>query len=489
MGIVSEEKETSKSRRSIIRALSICSITHLYRNFALQLIAVMSFLFLMSIDRVCTLISESLIIDTSNINSFWNRRKYIMNDSIYLNLLNSNLYNIYEGMISFKNESGHHSIFGQLVLHNSPYPQIKLISNKPIILNESVTSFPYNYEIHTENNHIFNVNGSEILFTEEEENIAQEISISFDNIKLEDTIVDEVLIFVMNCSHIGQIFKGESEYNFEYDDWVIDIRFRPDKNIQNHIENLRSRRGYDITHVGTIFKKNKESFLTTDISTLIKKLEWYLSFGSAQSVIIPIQIGYKNKLKVWENFVIKTSDISHFQNNYGWVPIGAVEDFNISFPQVASKLNEEIWGNTLDIVLSWYLEIKRDGMLENKIISTQIALEQLAWTYLVNQEQILDKDAFKKLRTTDILKLLCYQLKIPRDIAFDYKEKLLKKYNNDGAFMFVDFRNNLVHPDKKGSTLYSDTDSLYGAFSQGLFFLEKSILNICNYEGNYRIIK
>ncbi|WP_075619987.1 hypothetical protein [Paenisporosarcina indica] len=79
-------------------------------------------------------------------------------------------------------------------------------------------------------------------------------------------------------------------------------------------------------------------------------------------------------------------------------------------------------------------------MLENKIISTQIALEQLAWTYLVNQEQMIDKEAYKKLRATDILRLLCYQLKIPKEITNDYYGELVEKYKNDSVFKFVDYR-------------------------------------------------
>lgn len=172
-------------------------------------------------------------------------------------------------------------------------------------------------------------------------------------------------------------------------------------------------------------------------------------FFSAQNVFIPILIGLKDDNKVWENYRTKNRDVKHFQDSHSCFPYHATEDFNLLFSKVATKLEEEIWSDVLKVVLNWYLEIKSTGMYENKIISTQIALEQLAWNYLVNQEQILDKEAYKRLRASDILRLFCYQLNIPNVFVENPRPALINKYNNDSVHMFVDFRNNLVHPEKK----------------------------------------
>lgn len=83
--------------------------------------------------------------------------------------------------------------------------------------------------------------------------------------------------------------------------------------------------------MGSISKRDKTCFNTEEIEEILFILEWYLSFCSAQSVSIPIQIGFKNESKVWENYVIKDNTMKHFQDSYGWVPKGGVDAFNKFF--------------------------------------------------------------------------------------------------------------------------------------------------------------
>lgn len=408
-----------------------------------------------------------------------------MNDSLYFDLLNENLFNIYDGEINFDIKNDKISTHGNIIFQTSPYPEIIMTSHEPFTINCEIDEFLINNEIQTLNNHQLSVHGSEAYRQDEQSNTIQGYKFILETIKMDDNEVDEVVIFIMNCSHIGLTYLEVEDYQFEYEDWLINFKFRPDKEIKTHYDNLRKNREYEITHVGIISKKDNKSFNTNEITEIISNIEWYLSFCSAQSVFIPIQIGFKKESKVWENYVIKNMSVTHFQDNHGWVPLGAVEDFNNFFPKVATQLGQELWSDVLKVVLNWYLEIKNNGMIENKIISTQVALEQLAWAYLVNQEQMLDKEAYKKLRASDILRLFCYQLKISREIIAEDANEFVKKYNNDGVFMFVDFRNNLVHPEKKMNSNQSDIDFQYTVYLQGLYFLEMALTRICGYKGEY----
>ena len=412
-----------------------------------------------------------------------------MKDEFYVDVLNKNLFNIYEGEFNFCNSDDSNSTKGDITLEVSPYPQIVMRSHNPITLKYYDERFPHGYDIKTTNEYIMWESGCDVLYGEQE-NVIQDFNIYLNCVKAKDTEVDEIVFFIMNCSHIGLTFLKETEYEFVHEDWLIKFKFRPDKNIETHYDNLKRSRGYEITHVGSISKKDKKCFNTEEIGELLFSIEWYLSFCSAESVFIPIQIGFKNESKVWENYVIKDNITNHYQNSHGWVPIGGVDSFNKFFSNVATKLSQELWKDVLQIVLNWYLEIKGNGMIENKIISTQIALEQLAWTYLVNQEQMIDKEGYKKLRATDILKLFCYQLNIPKEIIRKdlLDEEVVKKYQNDGVFMFVDFRNNLVHPDKKMNAQQLDVNTQYMVYEQGVFFLERAMTGIFGYEGEYRKI-
>lgn len=52
--------------------------------------------------------------------------------------------------------------------------------------------------------------------------------------------------------------------------------------------------------------------------------------------------------------------------------------------------------------------------------------------------------------------------------------------------MFVDFRNNLVHPDKKMNVHQLDVNTQAIVYEQGVYFLERALTGIFGYEGKYR---
>ncbi|MFB5664271.1 hypothetical protein [Alteribacillus sp. HJP-4] len=409
-----------------------------------------------------------------------------MKNSLYTELIKEDIYNIYNDEVTFISNQESVSTFANIKLQTSPYPEIIMYSKHTFPLKGNIELFSTNYEIKTKKNHHIYERGSEIHYVNENYDEIQEFTLYLNEISSNHTMVDRVIFFIMNCSHIGLTYLKQTEYHFEHDDWIIDFEFRPDKNIETHYDDLKRNRSFDITHIGSISKKNNKSFMTYEIEEVVSKIEWYLSFCSAQKVFIPIQFGYKNNAKNWENYIIKESHIYPFQFNYGWVPIGAINDFNIFFSQVSQKLSDELWRDVLEVVLEWYLTLNMDGMMENKIISIHIALEQIAWNYLVIQEQILDREAYNKLRATDILRLLFYQLNISRNIRGNFIDHtIIKKYNNDGVYMFVDCRNNLIHPQKKND-IFKSKDSKFIVYSQGVYFLERAITKLCGYKGKYK---
>lgn len=54
-----------------------------------------------------------------------------MNDSLYFDLLNENLFNIYDGEISFNNINENTSSRGNITFQLSPYPDILINGKEP----------------------------------------------------------------------------------------------------------------------------------------------------------------------------------------------------------------------------------------------------------------------------------------------------------------------------------------------------------------------
>ncbi|MCM3595039.1 hypothetical protein M4D55_04475 [Metabacillus idriensis] len=407
-----------------------------------------------------------------------------MNDSIYLDLLKDDLFNIYEGEIYFIDGGKKITTKASITMQISPYPRIVMYPHDFSTLKGFEHKRLMKCRITTDKNEVIIPNRVSIRYENQEHNTYLDLELTTKSFKTRDEEVNNVKIFIMNCGYIFYSYLEEAAYQLTYGDWTIDFKFRPDKqDISSFYKTLKGKRGYDVTHVGTIYKNNNKNFNTEEIIELISWLEWYLSFCSAQQVFIPIQLGFVDERKVWEHYVIIEKEISHYQDNTSWGTIHEAEPFNKSFSNVVTKLRQDIWEDVLKVVLNWYLEVMGNGMTENKIIATQVALEQLSWVYLVNQEQILDKEAYAKLRTTDILRLLFYQLKIQKkiDSEFTVGKQLLKKYNNDGVYMFVECRNSLVHPEKKKNKFQWSNDEKTIACYQGIDFLEKALKEIIGF--------
>ncbi|NJK30432.1 MAG: hypothetical protein HC790_06060 [Acaryochloridaceae cyanobacterium CSU_3_4] len=165
------------------------------------------------------------------------------------------------------------------------------------------------------------------------------------------------------------------------------------------------------------------------------------------------------------------------------------------------------WSDLANIVLNGYLESNADGRFtEHSIVLTQVALEMIAWTLLVEKESVISKDGFDKLPASDKLRLLLSKLGIPIEIppnCYDcqppYSQRdassLLpnlsqvaksSQYNwVDGPHALTELRNGIVHPKKLQKVLATNHEARFEARWLGLWYLELVLLALMNYQGCY----
>jgi hypothetical protein len=269
---------------------------------------------------------------------------------------------------------------------------------------------------------------------------------------------------------------------FEYEDFKITFDKLPD--FREKYEVLNHIGGFAITHIGVLENVKGETFLYNDIENLLDSLTWLLSFACGRQVGICSIHGLSKQALVFESY--QAPIIAKWKEHINWFPRTRYNDGLIKiFPTIVEKLNDNLWGGVLKRVFSWYFDSMDSTYIENKIVAVQIALEILAWTFIVEENEIMDGSVFDKLRASDKLRLMLYELSIPREIEGIAYLSDFKSYK-DGSHLFTDIRNEIVHPKKgKQSKEKASSSSKHWVLMLGRQYLELSILRILDYKGKY----
>ncbi len=302
-----------------------------------------------------------------------------------------------------------------------------------------------------------------------------------------DTLMVNSLSFsIVNfIDNLGGAIQTENHtymgrYIINYKDFKIIIDKK--SNYKEIYENLKETEGYCITHECKIQSIDGKEFCIRDVNYLMDALVWLLSFLCGRQIGICYFEGRFNEDTVFVNY--QTPIIHNWRNISNWFNKKEIQfGLNEIFSKLVEKLNDELWGRVLKNVFAWYFDSMSQAYIETKIVSIQIALENVAWTYIVEKEEIMDRQAFDKLRASDKLRLMLYEFKIERQIPQIEEFNIFNNKYKDGAHLFTELRNDIVHPKKNTQDI--DIEVLYNALHLGIYYLELSILKLLGYKGRY----
>ena len=144
-----------------------------------------------------------------------------------------------------------------------------------------------------------------------------------------------------------------------------------------------------------------------------------------------------------------------------------------------AKLRHPVWGEPLKLALYWYIESNMNaGGLEGSIILAQAAFESLSWTLLVEDEQMLSVDGYKKLNADDAIRVLLAKCDIPRAVpaSLSALAATAKEYGWDTPAAITQIRN------APGFSVASSGMAAYssGMFQCGCIVKESILLSIPN---------
>jgi len=303
----------------------------------------------------------------------------------------------------------------------------------------------------------------------------------------QNTIVDSIEFDIINFPNTLQ-----NNIEFRFKDWKIQLTKTYDfkKYIGLYVRTFKGK----ITHI------EGKRFMTNEVQSILKALQWLLSFASAKHIgIFPIK-GLLGDKVVWVYCKIPPITIWDRANFTWFHTLDCASIFAELIPETYSKLKSETWSETLYKVLSTYIRCNLNGVsIENGIVMVQEALEDLAWVYLVKDRGILSPKRFNDRSAHCNIRHFLHQLDIPNTCKEKFlygkiemvSERIAKQWNwdkYDGLNIFTELRNCIVHPKKRADRRYNDIhwQDRWHFLQLGILYLELSILHLLNYNGSYQ---
>jgi len=264
--------------------------------------------------------------------------------------------------------------------------------------------------------------------------------------------------------------------------WVVEIHNHETSKVK---KKLKETGGYGLTHIACFVRTDGTPFSAEEAEQLIGELYLFFTFshGAFCSPVLPVGFD-ENEEVVWAQF---NDPHRSDQSQFSWFDPHHCEELAEIFPNFLSILENEKWKDTLHTVIYWYARSNNNsGGIDTGIVLTQIAIERFSFEYAVNQRKLIEAEGFKKLTASDKFRILFSSL----DLSLEIPEKLTdvktvaKRHNFiDSPHVLTKVRNSMVHSEHKKDENFSDI--YYDIWLLGLWYLELSILKLCNYEGTY----
>jgi hypothetical protein len=258
----------------------------------------------------------------------------------------------------------------------------------------------------------------------------------------------------------------------------------------NVIEELiKIKGGYAISHLLCIKRADGSTFTSTQLADLQTMLYYLFTFveGRVANVVLPVGLDAGQNV-CWQSWAPWRTQ--SWKNVMTWVDPHHGEAIAAAFPGFAKQWKDPSWQEAIRIAVQGYAHANRnDADLETGIILAVMSLDTLAWQKLVLRDRMLTEEGFKRLTTSDHIRLLCIVSKIP--LSFHARTPELQRIAKlqpwvDVAQAVVEVRNNVVHPDNKlKKKAISMHDAVTEAWICGLWMCELVILYSIGYSGPY----
>lgn len=324
------------------------------------------------------------------------------------------------------------------------------------------------------NHDLFNPSGPSLAFTPSSEPIV--------GLGDEDTQMQYVIFHLFNfrkiCANKGRYCE---DVHIEADNWVIEIKSLAKSKI--NFKKLKKEGGYGLTHIVCLQQIDSTFFSGKEAIEMLNVLQYFFSFANGAWCNPICAVGFNSTGRVWESWSSPRGP--SFSRSESWFDEHHSEQLENLFPGFMSCWFNDYKRDILKKAIYWYLNAIHSNV-DIGIVLTQAAFEGMSRGYIMN---VLKKEP-KRGDAEANIKLLFSSLELlfPTEIAEDTPE--LKRvaeelrWNNNSLGAIILVRNSLVHPQKKYHEKFN-SNIYYETWKLGLWYLELSLLKLCDYSGTY----
>lgn len=298
------------------------------------------------------------------------------------------------------------------------------------------------------------------------------------------TALKSVVANLVNAANIHWPVSKGTSLVWEAEGWRMALYQVPQ--FRELKEAVRATGGYAVTHEVRLERTDCQPFTDDHYGNVHKALYRFFSFIEGRRVNVILPVGQDaNGNRVWRKWELW--NMVPWQDVFSWTGPNCPANLALAFAGFMRLWKDDRWQACLDLAMHWHAESNRNASgLEAGIVFVQMALERLAWEYLVQDRQIVTASAFKGLTAADQIRRLLSVNQIP----VNFPSQLLgmatqqNRHLQDLVAALTSVRNRVVHPPRDKSKQVSH-EFLCSTWGCGLWMLEMLLLRLFGYEGRY----
>lgn len=264
--------------------------------------------------------------------------------------------------------------------------------------------------------------------------------------------------------------------------WRVIVDACPD--VSATIKELESEGGYAITHDAQLQRLDGQPFTRIQAERFLDGFTHYLWFARGLRASPFLPVGFDDSdAPVWTRWEMRSLD--RWATPYSWVDkIEGAGSLESAFRGFVKRWRSTRWRDPMILAINYYLDANSPSTINSGLVSAQIALELLAWTYLVEDQKLMSESDFDG-RFSDTLRLLLKQfnleLAIPPGLARLRRAAAARNWT-DGPHALTSLRNEVVHLRRRTN---AEFPVWIDAWRLATWYLELVLLALLGHEGTY----
>jgi hypothetical protein len=269
------------------------------------------------------------------------------------------------------------------------------------------------------------------------------------------------------------------------DDWslVLDLR-REHRDIYTR---LREEGGFDITHIGSLRRRDGQAFAAADVGELLDALAGFLGLASGAWATPLAAVGLDPQGRVaWREWSPRWTSpwrhgiLSAFDHRK--------HELRSAFAGYLERWRDLLWNEPLRIATQMYVEANGPVTADTTLVLGQNALELIAWVRFVEELQTRAAQDFNSLRASNRLRELIQWVAISPAIPAQLSTLSQEVQNRgwtDGPHAITEMRNSLIHPRRRQALTTTPIRARIELQELVLWYVELALLRLIGFHGSY----